>query len=185
MTLNEKQLLKTWGIVALVCAIVLALMLPLVLSYPVYPAWQKEVHSYQQVQKAMNGTDVPMLPAEDILIGTNQEFLVQLDGRSLGANPTGYVVFQDLRLNGAFIRFVFEIGERGFSDMPSAGEYRGVAICGDSSAPWYAVGFRLNGKSCYLEASCTTSSPDAAMEEAIRAQLTDFAHKIIDYALDA
>ena len=181
MTPNEKELLKTWGTLALVCAIVLALMLPFALSYPVYPAWQKEVRSYQQVQKAMGGKDIPMLPAEDILIGKNQEFLVELDSRSLNAHPTGYVVLQDLRLSDTNVHFVIEIGERGYSDMPSAGEYRGIAICRDSSAPCFTMEFQMDGTSCYLEAFC----PDEAPEEAIEAQLSDFAHRIIDYALDA
>lgn len=96
-------------------------------NVPIYPAFQKNVNTFDKVEAELNENVV--FPKIDEEIGTETSYKIILDGRTIEAKPIGYVIESVKTNNEAEERFSY-VGKEGKSEEQKSykHEYRSVNI---------------------------------------------------------
>ena len=86
----KKHAWLKWVIFSVVLIPLLWLICALITSIPVYPAFQKQVDSYAELQQCLKDIPEVVLPDPSMLELTDQVYVLKLDDRNIFSKPNGY-----------------------------------------------------------------------------------------------
>ena len=86
----KKHAWLKWVIFSVVLIPLLWLICALITSIPVYPAFQKQVDSYAELQQCLKDIPEAVLPDPSMLELTDQVYVLKLDDRNIFSKPNGY-----------------------------------------------------------------------------------------------
>lgn len=141
---------KTRTVFAAVSVILLCGMRYLfVTTVPVYPDFQRKANSFEEMQNALSGENIPVLPDAELISLSRPEYANIVDGRSLLAKNVGVVVSGRKKHEAADISYVFRVEQFGEMTLEGQYNYKGVPIriskFGSDTNHTLSVVFLLNG----------------------------------------
>ena len=184
--------MKLWKklLIAVFAAIVLFLAVEIITTWPVYPAFTKEVDSYDALCKPFRNSKTVFLPDEDDVPVSSYTLL--LDGRSIFAKPETYCIQKSEDLDDLSVRYDLVCRTHGETPCSGTLEYRGVpydVVVSDSpseSGTWHFVhvAFDIEGVfyrfSAEYQSDELTAEDEKAIQEPLRTRLETYAKQVID-----
>ena len=191
----KKRIRIKWVVLGVVVVLFLWLVGEIIVSIPVYPAFQKQVGSYTELQQALKDNQKIILPSPSKLELTDETYCLRLDGRSIFSHPDGYSFCGTMLNNGVEVDFILDC-DKFTSDLHNPDtSYRDIYLKYDtwesSTDPIFksiSIQFSLEEQHYSFEATyhhgTLTKEEIAALEEAIRPQLLELAQQVIDCYFD-
>lgn len=155
---------------------------------PFYPAFQKPVDSFEEIQRRLSKDQAPAYPDDSVFHPFNQTYRLWLDGRSLISKPTGYLICGTFTHNQIDINYTINVNQSKPRDLVGAFSYRDVPILYNqselSAGNETHIDFLLNGYSYTIETYYVRDDMPIEKQEALNSaladQLIELSHQIID-----
>lgn len=183
---------KRW-IIAVIAILVAVLAVSLLDTVPVYPAFQKEVRSMQEVRQAFRFASMPYLSPENER--RNLSHWLTLDGWTAISKPVGYLIGGTESGAGGEIAYVFtgSTKSRTLSTLDEQPAYQGVPFgfwfsgdLDDCAKPYQiSLRFPFDGMAYELHAAISGSATDtdaAALAAYAKDTLLTLCEQMIDSA---
>ena len=101
----RKRTIAKWVAAGVCVMLTLCLTVKIIINYPIYPAFIKEINSFYDLQKVLKndtGAFLPDITAEKF---NSWEYELKLDGRSILSEPNGYECYGSLIYDGVEVRY--------------------------------------------------------------------------------
>lgn len=172
----------------------IALAIFIFVRWPRYPAFEKKLESFGELEAALSDEENLILPDLDFLEYENVQYYLKLDGRDLLSKAIGYYVYGNSALLGKETDFnvLAEPEMKGNHNNYDDLQYRGVGIrVSESSSTcdyWIEQEFKLDGFEYRLYSSYSLENLDFEevnlMDAELREKQTLLIHQTIDQALN-
>lgn len=165
--------------------------------YPVYPDFKKEVHSYDQIQQALQNHPEICMPDLSDLSLTNEHFSLRLSDRTLFSHPDGYLIVGSNGIHFSVkVRYILDCEKvsRDFSSYEYT--YRDIPLKHNrfltekntiftSNAILFSLGSYAYSFEARYDHSNLTESEIAALDSAIQTSLLELVYPVVDSYLDS
>lgn len=161
-----------------------------IISIPRYPAFKKEVNSFDSLKKSLSGEDTPIFPDLSTLNLTEQTYSLVLDGRFLYSKPIGYLISGECCYPETRICFSVNVKceKRQNSNFREDMVYRGVKITVSERKSEIARGlglfFWIDGFKYEVEAGYITGELTSEEQAEINGQIYNKLVAVVQQMID-
>lgn len=159
-----------------------------ILTFPIYPDFQKEVKSYEDLKIGLSNESSPILPETLILDLINEKYIFMLDGRTLVAKPVGFLITGIYPQSNTTVHINISSEITQSSSLHEDTIYRGVKILSNENISestknlW--MNFSMNKfvytAHAYYDVSGLSIEEKYVVSNEINEQLTRILHQLID-----
>lgn len=153
-------------LLALACLLLAGVALLLAKTVPVYPDFQKEIDTYKKAQRIVENRFGVALPDGGSLQLTEARYTLQLDGRTVFSEPTGFYVFGRFPFVEGDVFYSLHVEPIGSELETNPEEPLHISKSGNINAGTMTAVFRQNGWCCTM----TGTYPRSGSEE-VQAQI--------------
>ena len=191
----KKRIRIKWVVLGVVVVLFLWLVYALVTTLPFYPAFRKNVGSYEKLQRALEDyPDMYTANQLELPFTTNEEYYLILDGRTIYAHPNGYAFGGSLLSNGVEVNYGMQC-DKGEIDLSAADtSYLGVPLLyelhksadgvSNMASFQFSLGDYYYSFGAYYDFINMTEEEIASLNKEIKAQLLELTQQVIDCYLD-
>ncbi len=101
----KKRTFAKWGAVGICAIFALCLAGTIIVNYPFYPAFRKEMNTFDDLQKSLRNTPGVFLPDVSSEEFDGWEYVLRLDDRNIFSKPAGYECYGDLTYSGVEVKY--------------------------------------------------------------------------------
>lgn len=191
----KKQAWLKWGILSVVLITLLWLVATLITSIPVYPAFQKQVDSYGELQQCLEDIPEVILPDTSILEFQDETYVLRLDDRNLLSKPNGYEYCGTMLYDGVEVSYDLNCDKATKLHSSTGTVYRDIQLDYFTWEPAEDSGYKRSGMeffigdyhyffyASYVKSELSKNEAEL-VDNKIATQMMMFANNIIDMYLD-